>query len=136
MFTHLRLLIILPALAGFSCSTQQKLDYTILEYNDFGPQAMAHELIGMNWWQWLEPGGFEPSDTFDIQVIVYCDGRLLDIERRFPVDKTTQKDYRYITKNDAIDYLNGHIKEDLSYEVTQQLVATKQTIDSTITCDQ
>lgn len=136
MLKHLKLLIIFSALTGFSCSTQQKLDYTILIYNDFGPQAMAHELIGMDWWQWSEPGGFEPNDTFNIQVVVYCDGSLLDIELRFPVDKTTQKDYRYITKNDAIDYLNNHIKEDLLNEVTQQLKATKQTIDSTITCDQ
>lgn len=97
---------------------------------------MAHELIGMNWWQWLEPGGLEPSDTFDIQVVVYCDGQRSAIEKQLPVDKATQKDYRYITKNDAIDYLNVHISEDLLNEVTQQLKATKRTIESTITCEQ
>lgn len=136
MLKQLKLLIIFLALTSCSCSTQQKLNYTTLKYDNFGPQAMTHELIGMNWRQWLEPGGFQPKDTFDIQVVVYCDGQRLDIEKRFSVDTTTQKDYRYITKNDAIGYLNGHIKEDLLYEVTQQLAATKQTIDSTITCNQ
>lgn len=120
-----------------SCSTTNHIQrHKIFEYAEFGPQAMAHELIGMNWWQWLEPGGFQPNEAFDVKVVVYCAGQGSDVEKQFPVDRATHKDYRYVIKNDAIDYLIKHINEDFIPEVTEKLKATKYLIESAITCDQ
>lgn len=116
------------------CAALHKLTYNEFKYSDFGPQAMAHELLGMNWWQWSEPGGFQPNETFDVKVVVYCAGQRSDIEKRFPVDKATHKDYRYVIKNDAIGYLIKHINEDFIPEVTEKLKTTKYKIESAITC--
>ena len=48
----------------------------------------------MQWWQRLTPGGVEPDNAFDIQIVVYCEGQRSDIEKRFPVDSAAQKDCR------------------------------------------
>ena len=109
--------------------------FKVFEYEAFGPQAMVYDLLGMQWWQWLTPGGVEPDNAFDIQVVVYCEGQHSDIEKRFPVDSAAQKDYRYITKNDAIRYLDIHINEDFLTAITQQLKTTKHAIESTIICN-
>jgi hypothetical protein len=44
-------LCIAVTLIIFSCDNSPR-HYAVLDYEDFGPQAMAWKKIGMQWWQW------------------------------------------------------------------------------------
>lgn len=95
-----------------------------LGYEDFGPQVIAHELIGNEWWQWWSHGDSRPRD-YDVKVIVYRSISLDEVKERYPVDEEGQRDYRYVAYRDAIVYLERHIDEDVLPSVTAKLLRTK-----------
>jgi hypothetical protein len=77
-----------------ACNNAPK-QYAIFDYEDFGPQAMAWETIGMQWWQWDSHGmSSDPNYTYDIKVVVYRDMPLSRIKSLFLVDKAKKKDFR------------------------------------------
>ncbi|MCB9753891.1 MAG: hypothetical protein H6713_28445 [Myxococcales bacterium] len=82
----------------------------VLDYDDFGPQAAAYELLGMEWFVWSEPGGSgdgpEPPDP--IRVVVYDQDRitLAEVQARFPARESERQDFRYVSRADAIAYLD------------------------------
>jgi len=41
----------------------------VLDYKNFGVQAMAHELLGFQWYQWNSHGDPDPNATYDIKVV-------------------------------------------------------------------
>lgn len=111
-----------------SCATNHQTPKTyVFEYTDFGPQAIAHELLGMQWWQWQPHGDSRPAKC-DIKVIVYRDIDLDSVEQRYPVVEESLKDYRYVKYDDAITYLNKHIDKNVIEQVTQKLKATRNTL--------
>jgi len=83
----------------------------VLDYSDFGPQAMAYELIGFQWWQWENPCCSEPDSIYNIKVVVYKDIALNKVKALFPVNPEQQQDYRYLEYSKAISYLTEHIDE-------------------------
>jgi len=81
-------------------------------YRAFGPQVLAHELIGMAWWQWQPHGDSKnPSREYPIQVVVYWNQTLEQIKVKYPVDEVEQRDYRYVEYSAAVSYLKKTIKK-------------------------
>ena len=94
-----------------TCCKHTPSQYVLFNYEDFGPQAMAWETIGMQWWQWDNHGDSDPNSTYDIKVVVYRDISLQKIKSIFPVVEAAKKDYRYIEYNEALKYLDRNISE-------------------------
>ena len=94
-----------------SCNHSPK-PYALFDYEDFGPQSMAYEKIGMQWWQWDNHGaGNDPNYNYDIRVVVYHEMPLSQIQTLFPVDQSKNQDFRYFEYKESIEYLNEKIKE-------------------------
>jgi hypothetical protein len=83
----------------------------IFQYSDFGPQVLAHELIGFEWYQWERDGHPDPNYVYDIKVVVYKDIRLEEVKKIYPVIKAKQQDYRYVEYKEALEYLDKHIRQ-------------------------
>lgn len=128
----------LSSILILACNNSPK-QYAIFEYEDFGPQAMAWEEIGMQWWQWDTHGmSSDPNYKYDIKVVVYQGIPLEQIKKKFPVNKSKKKDFRYFEYHDAITYLNENItelnneKEAWAINLRQHLIETKDRIQQEI----
>jgi len=104
-----------------------RLPYTlVLAYQDFGPQVMAYELIGMEWWQWEGGGSWEPGDRFDVRVVVYRGLTLAAVQAEYPTVKG-HADYRYVSYEDAMEHFErsmAEIEGDPSLEQLHEELAT------------
>ncbi len=129
------LLFIQILILTLSCSYNPKQPETnnavVLSYGDFGPQVIAYELIGMEWWQWETHGDSRPTH-YDIKVVVYKDTPLATIENKFPVQPELLKDYRYVEYSAAIEYLDYHIHENIQEPLIHTLKTTKQVLNSAL----
>ena len=96
----------------------------ILDYNEFGPQVEAYELLGMQWWQWQPHGDSRPR-KYDIKVVVYKGIDLETVKAKYPVDSRREKDYRYVKYSDALQYLDERIQEIEIPELTAKLKVTR-----------
>lgn len=81
----------------------------VLGYEDFGPQVFAHELLGMEWYQWNLTGSPYPEQIDPIQVVVYKDMELDQVKQLYPVVKELKQDYRYVSYRQALEYLDKNI---------------------------
>ena len=97
----------------------------VLDYDDFGPQAAAYELLGMDWWQWQSHGESRPQ-KYDIKVVVYKDVPIDSVKQKYPVVEKESKDYRYVSYDEAIQYLDEMIQENFMPDLTTKLEQTKQ----------
>jgi len=79
----------------------------LLDYDDFGPQVIAHELIGMQWFQWDAHG--DESRKEKIVVVVYSGQGKEAVSKQFPVNRATKQDYRYVSQKAALDFLDKQI---------------------------
>jgi len=91
-----------------SVSTAQAL---VLAYDDFGPQVMAHPLVGMEWWQWEAHGDSDPATTYPVRVVVHRGLGAAELAARFPVDPVKKLDHRYVTVERALAWLGENIAE-------------------------
>lgn len=98
-----------------------------MDYVDFGPQVIAHEIIGMEWWQWQDQGDPSPRE-YAIKVVVYKDASEAEVKQEFPVNPGKQIDYRYLEYLRALEYLDEKINEDVVESVTDTLKSTRETI--------
>jgi hypothetical protein len=126
MRIYMRLLALMAFLL-VGCAHAEVKSMVVLDYNDFGPQAAAYELLGMEWWQWQSHGESRPQ-AYNIKVVVYKDVTLDSVKQKYPVVQEQLKDYRYVSYNDAIQYLDNIIQENLMPELTTKLKQTKQTL--------
>jgi hypothetical protein len=118
-------IIVCMCLAGCSNIFRNTI---ILEYQDFGPQAVAYETIGMEWWQWDSHGASDPYYQYDIKVVVYRNVPLSNVQNVYPVIRESEQDYRYLPYTKAIAYLDNQIQEDLFPELTARLTKTRSLI--------
>ena len=84
-------------------------DAVVLDYADFGPQVMAHELLGMELYQW-ESESPDPHATFDIRVVVHNGLSPKSLAARYPVVKG-KRDHRYLLRAKALAYLDARLLE-------------------------
>ena len=120
----------------FSCSHHvSQQPYVILTYKDFGPPALAGDLIGSDYWQWDSHGDSRPRD-YPIRVVVYRNIDLQKVKERYPVSKEKEQDYRYVEYRTAMAFLNSSIEQLQSYkdeiprELIDTLIKTRNTIAS------
>ncbi|WP_143569776.1 hypothetical protein [Tenacibaculum agarivorans] len=85
----------------------------LLNYDDLGPQILAHNLIGFQWWQWNNHGSSDSNDKteYDIRVIVFKNISTEIVKKKYPVDEKLKLDFRYISYNETITYLDKIINE-------------------------
>jgi hypothetical protein len=114
-----------------ACVTQVADKTLVLQYDDFGPPSAAHELIGMDWWQWQEHGDARPR-LYDIKVVVYRDIDPQQVRRAFPTDPLREQDYRYVDFTDAMRYLERMITDNAIEPLTQRLTKTRQRLIDTL----
>lgn len=94
----------------------------LLPYDAFGPQAMAVELIGFGWWQWDAEGHGFDEEGGEIWVVVHDDLSDEQLARRFPVSPSRRCDNRFVTRREAIAYIDRNIDGISGVPVFEQLV--------------
>ena len=83
-------------------------NFIVLDYSDFGPQEIAEELIGPNYWQW-DTGHYSRPQKFDIKVVVFRDMKLDAVKAMFPIDRNNKKDFRYVEYHLAMTWYDKQI---------------------------
>ena len=116
--------LMLFALLVTTSAVAQTRHTLILDYNEFGPQVEAYELLGMQWWQWQPHGDSRPR-KYDIKVVVYKGIDLETVKEKFPVNQLQERDYRYVKYSDALQYLDERIQEIEIPELTAKLKVTR-----------
>ncbi len=81
----------------------------VLDYENFGVQAMAHDLIGFQWYQWNSHGDPDPTATYDIKVIVYNNIPLRKVKELYPVIRELRQDFRYVEYTKTLQYFDKQI---------------------------
>ncbi|BBA32197.1 uncharacterized protein sS8_0229 [Methylocaldum marinum] len=125
-----RSLILSIAILIYSCSNSNNQNTLVLSYSDFGPQVIASEIIGMEWWQWQSHGESRPT-KYDIKVVIYNKIDIANVKKLYPVLEKQNQDYRYLEKYTALKYLDEKIKENTIEKVTNTLIKTRDKIKST-----
>jgi hypothetical protein len=116
----------------FACRTAvQPQHVLVLDYEAFGPPVVAHELLGSDWWQWQSNGDPRPR-KYPIKVAVYSGMTKQEVETRYPVVPEREQDFRYVTKQSALEYLDRTIVDAPIVSVRDRLVDTKKTILQTL----
>ena len=123
-----RLVFILLFTLLTSCSVHSQQEVALLDYNDFGPQIIAREAVGMEWWQWQDHGDSGPAAIYPVKVAVYRDIPVTEVEQRYPVKPEQKKDFRYLEYQRALRFLDEKIAENVQENVTEQLKATRKKI--------
>jgi hypothetical protein len=96
------------ALLLSACTANPAPKTLTLAYNDFGPQALAYETLGMQWPQWQSHGDDRDNDP-PIDIIVYTNTDRATVQKQFPIDPARNRDRRYLPLNTAIAYLEKNI---------------------------
>ena len=120
--------VLFVALCAAGCVTTPR-NMMVLQYHDFGPQAAAYQMIGMEWWQWDHHGDPDPSFKYDVRVVVYRAIPLSQVQKAYPVVKAKKQDFRYLTYTKAMAYLDRQIRANVITELTDRLRETKSRIE-------
>jgi len=131
---HIPFFIPVAVLLILACSHSPK-PYAVFDYEDFGPQAMAWETLGMQWWQWEDHGTSDgPHDRYDIKVVVYRGITLAQMQKILPVNESRKQDLRYLAYSDALRYLDDNIgklkpeSEQWAVDLRRRLIETRERI--------
>ncbi len=80
----------------------------VLDYSDFGPQVLSYETLGFSWYEWNSHGSKEKDN---VKVIVYKNLKSSAHKRYIDSQSPPAVDYRFISHQKAMDYLNKNIEE-------------------------
>lgn len=105
----------------------QRSTTIVLQYDDFGPDIVSSEYLGMPWYQWQSEGGEDPNTKFDIKVIVYRNVTLDEVKKRYPVI-AGQQDYRYLEYAEALELLGKYENLPIEEQTKDKARRTKQKI--------
>lgn len=83
----------LVLLASCFINERPKAQMIVVSYAEFGPQVMAHELIGNEWYQWNTQGPDDPNTFDDVKVVIYRNMSLEDVKRKYPVNEKKKEDF-------------------------------------------
>lgn len=118
------ILLSLVSLSACRKQSTQALRAVVLNYEDFGPKYLAYTLLGNEWYQWEESE--DENKTYHIKVVVYKDEDPERVKKAYPVQPEAEQDYRYISYEAAMEYLNRHSQNAaLSESSRQKLEETK-----------
>ena len=80
-------------------------------YEEFGPQALAGQLLGAEWYEFSDCACFEPGDRFDIRVVVYGGGMTeAAVRGRYPSGPALG-DYRVVRAAEAIGFVREQLRD-------------------------
>lgn len=117
-------LLIAALMFSAGCASRLSKSTIVLEYSDFGPQAMAYRIIGRKRMPWA-PELPVVIGEHKILVVVYRGINKSDVEEAFVADKDNNVDYRYVAYADAVRYLDTQIAQNILRKVTLKLEATR-----------
>lgn len=100
------LVLILIGCANLGAGDRQ----LVLKYSDFGTFSLCEELIGQDWWQWQGHGDSTPRD-YDIKVVVFRNIDISKVKKIYPVIPEKKQDYRYVSYERALEFLEKTINE-------------------------
>ncbi len=112
-----------------ACAAQEKP--IVLDYDDFGPQALSYKTIGFGWYKWNSHGS---KEKHNIKVVIVKNEKSFAFNEYQDSQSSPVVDYRMISYKSALEYLNQSIEE-LSQtnefpEIIQQLKLTKRKIEA------
>ena len=107
-----------------------KTHVLVLPYADFGPQVAAHRVLGMAWWQWENHGDDRRTTPYPIKVVVYAQLTPAEVAAKYPVDQAREQDYRYLSVEAALQYLDAEITENIDPPTTAVLAKTRALIQT------
>ena len=120
----MNIILIIPIVFCFYSTTWA--DSALFDYDDFGPQVLAHEVIGFQWYQWNSTGDSDPKKMDSISVVVYWCEPVEKVKKKYPVDPKKEKDYRYLSYEKAMAYLESSISK---LPNAKHLLETRKTLD-------
>ena len=82
----------------------------VFVYEDFGPQIMAEALLGPDCYSFGACCCSEPSDSFDVRVVVYRGASPSEVARRYPTGPDLG-DYRLVPLEKARAYVVARLAE-------------------------
>ena len=88
-----------------------RAESAVFDYDDFGPQVLAYKTIGFQWYQWNSVGDCDPNKFDIVKVVVFWDEPLKKIKNKYLVDPKKKKDYRYLSYEKAMEYIEKTIDE-------------------------
>lgn len=132
MSLQLARIIIVLLLASLTACASPPSDRTlVLRYSDFGPQAMAYHLIGPNRLPW-DPDTPVFVGHNAVRIVIYRGIDLETVKSLYPPDERRNIDYRYVSFQDALRYLDAKIDRNLLIRITQKLKDTREQIYLTL----
>ena len=102
----------------------------MMEYKDFGPQAMAYDFIGYERRQWKSTDGNQENKNHPIKIVVYTESEKNNAIAKFPIDQDARQDFRYVSVDAAREYLEENLA-DIKGEATLDVLS--QTLEKTKT---
>lgn len=81
-----------------------------LDYGDFGPQALAHPLLGQDCYSFGECCCGEVGDQFDIRVVVVRGLSIAEAKAKYPTGPELG-DYRIVTVAEALTFVRDALRE-------------------------
>jgi hypothetical protein len=103
----------------------------LYKYEDFGPQALAGQLLGAEWYVFSDCACFEPGDRFDIRVVVYGGGMsAAAVRRRYPSGPALG-DYRVVRATEAIAFVREQLRDLESWADEDRIVSLEGTLRAT-----
>lgn len=123
--TALGLLLLLTV----ACASKISKSVVVLDYADFGPQAMAYELLGRKRLAW-DPTAPVIIGQSRISVVVYRGVTLPTVREAYPVERGSNTDYRYLQYGEALNYLDARIEQNLLQRITPRLKRARRKIQA------
>ncbi|HUS68022.1 MAG TPA: hypothetical protein VMZ28_25995 [Kofleriaceae bacterium] len=102
----------------------------VLDYDDFGPQALAHELLGLECYSFADCCCSEPGDAFDVRVVVHDGASEAAARTRYPIGPDSG-DYRIIDAAAARAFLDAQLADLASWPPEDRLPALEATLRAT-----
>ncbi len=116
----------LMMVAGSASAAEPKM--VVLDYGDFGPQAAAFELLGMDGCAWLSHQDVPGPEACVVKVVVFRGTDAGAVAKKYPVVRKTFQDYRYVEWDRAVKYLDEWIAEDVVPATTARLKKARATL--------
>ena len=82
----------------------------VFSYGDFGPQALAHPLLGQDCYPFGECCCMELGDRFDVRVVVVQGLSISEARAKYPTGPSSG-DFRIVTREAALAFLSESLRE-------------------------
>ncbi|CCN73106.1 exported hypothetical protein [Vibrio nigripulchritudo SFn118] len=92
----------------FSSGINANSSITVMNYHDFGPPSLSGKLLGVEWFQWQSHGDSKPRN-YPVKVVVYEGYELGKVESLYPVNPAKEQDFRYVTFDSAVDFIDSSL---------------------------